>query len=817
MIRFSLLEPICSGKLLSIASDLEVKTLLTDSRKLGTPEGVVFFAISGSHNNGHAYIEALYLKGVRQFVVEESVPVEKFAQANILRVNSSVKALQALASYHRQLFSIPIIGITGSNGKTIIKEWLSTLLGNQYNMVKSPGSYNSQLGVPLSVWQLEKHHQLGIFEAGISRVGEMEKLQPVIRPTVGIFSNIGTAHSEGFQSQTQKIVEKLKLFQECPQLIYCNDHIELAAIIEKSFDAERLVSWGSHPQSAILWKLTSGSQAKISYRNNSFQLNLPFTDKASLENIGHCIAVMILFGCDQGAIQQQLDKLKKVPMRLELKEAINNCQLIDDSYNNDLGGLRIGLDFLASSSKKHRAVIISDIFQTGLPEKSWVNEMVKLVQGASVTMLVGIGAAIHRHAEIIKESIPNCEFYTTTRHYLESGNWNNFKDSVILVKGARDFQFEGIVQRIEKKIHGTVLELDLGAMVSNLNLVKSQLKPSVKLMVMVKAFAYGSGAVQVASLLQYHKVDYLGVAYADEGVELRKNGIKLPIMVMNPSTESFGTILENKLEPEIYSVRMLNALLDFLDGREISIHLKIDTGMHRLGFIESEVSHLVDNLKRHPNIKVASLFSHLAAADERQHDEFTDHQVSVFKRIADHIKDQLKINPILHILNSSGIMRFPDFQFNMVRLGISLYGINPTEENLTGLKPVATLKTVISQIKVVTKGETVGYGRAGKVGDKPVLLATIAIGYADGFSRAFSKGIGKVWINGKLAPVIGNVCMDMTMVDISEIEAQENDEVIIFGKEYPIEKVAASINTIPYEILTNTSERVKRVFFAESL
>ncbi len=817
MMLFSALEATCAGKLINFRNDCIVKTLLVDSRKLGSIEGTVFFAISGDRNNGHNYIKPLYLSGVRHFVVEQSIDVDQLKDANFLLVTSTLTALQALAAYHRKLFTFPVIGITGSNAKTIIKEWLSTLLEDLFKIVKSPGSYNSQLGVPLSVWQMDEHHQLGVFEAGISKVGEMQQLQAIIQPTIGIFSNIGTAHNEGFESVSQKIFEKLTLFNDCGNLIYCKDHTQLADIIEASFDNQKLISWGSNPASRIFWKSISDVEFILSFENKSFQFRMPFSDKASLENLGHCIAVMLLFNCNQEYIQQQLNKLKRVPMRLELKQAINNCQLIDDSYNNDLGGLQIGLNFLMGSSKTKRAVIISDIFQSGLSETKLVMEIASMLQGASVSSVVAIGVVISRHSQLIKNVISDCEFFASTENYVESGRWNNFRDAVILIKGARDFQFEKIVNKLENKIHGTVLELDLGAMVFNLNFFKSKLRPAVKLMVMVKAFAYGSGAVQVASLLQYHNVDYLGVAYADEGVELRKNGINLPIMVMNPSTESFDSIYNNGLEPEVYSYKILHSLVDFLNGREIKIHLKIDTGMHRLGFVESEIVTLLLILKQNSNIKIASIFSHLAGADENKHDSFTHKQITIFKSVTNIIINELQINPILHILNSSGIIRFQDFQFNMVRLGISLYGIDPTTEISNSLKTVATLKTVISQIKQVEKGETVGYGRMGKAEGKPIMLATIAIGYADGFSRGFSKGNGKVLINGKLAPVVGNVCMDMTMVDITEIPAQENDEVIIFGKEHPIENLAKSINTIPYEILTNTSERVKRVFFAESL
>jgi alanine racemase len=816
MIFFSNLSAICQGKVVSLFQDSELKALLVDSRKLGAVHGTIFFAISGERNDGHDYLDELYQKGMRLFVVERPIDYGHYPEANFLSVTSSISALQALVGFHRQQFLFPVIGITGSNGKTIIKEWLSGLLSKDFNLVKSPGSYNSQLGVPLSVWQMADHHTLGIFEAGISTTDEMDRLQAIIKPTIGIFSNIGTAHAEGFKSQEQKIYEKLKLFKGSRQIIYCKDHPLLSRCIENSFDDPKLISWGTTKTAKIFWSQTSESTYKISWNTIHFQLHLPFKDRASVENVGHCVAAMLALKCHPVYIQQQISLLKTVPMRLELKQGINNCELVDDSYNNDLAGLQIGLNFLLGSPKKKRAVILSDIFQSGLDDRNMVLEITHQLKDAEVDSLVGIGATLFSHAEIVKAEIDQAEFFLTTEQYLDSGRWNTFRDEAILLKGARNFQFEKIAQRLENKIHGTVLELDLGAMVSNLNFFKSCLKPKVKLMVMVKAFAYGSGAVQVASLLQYHKADYLGVAYADEGVELRKNGITLPIMVMNPSIESYQTLLDYELEPEVYSLRIAKSLALFLGGKQIKIHLKLDTGMHRLGLIESDVDEIISILQENKNIKVASIFSHLAGADEQKHDDFTKNQVDAFIRITNKIRKELGIDPLLHILNSSGLLRFADYQFNMVRLGIGLYGINPTNQN-ANLKPVATLKTIISQVKTVNRGETVGYGRAGKADDYPVTMATIAIGYADGFSRAFSKGRGKVLINGKLAPVIGNVCMDMTMVDISDVTAKENDEVIIFGRGNPIEQVADSINTIPYEILTNTSERVKRVFFAESL
>ena len=513
-------------------------------------------------------------------------------------------------------------------------------------------------------------------------------------------------------------------------------------------------------------------------------------------------------------IQERIRQLKSVPMRLELKQGINRCQVIDDTYNNDLAGLKISLDFLNSLQKKKRTLILSDILQSGLDEVELMDHILALLTQSGISSFIGIGLMLSSHQAHFKNI--NATFFRTTEEFLHHIKSENFDSELILVKGARPFQFEKIVQQLQRKVHGTVMEIDLNKMVHNLNFFKSKLKPGVKLMAMVKAFAYGSGSEEVANLLQYHKVDYLGVAYADEGVELRKNNISLPIMVMNPAEENFQSLLSHCLEPVIYSLKMLRAFSQFVERRLMTIHIEVDTGMHRLGFDESDLPEIIAILKNHPSVSIASVYSHLAGADEAAHDGFSQEQFDRFQRFYKTLTDSLSIKPLRHILNSSGILRFPDFQMDMVRLGIGLYGVNPAEGKVAQLQPVAILKTIVSQIKKVKKGETIGYGRKGKA-ENEMSLATIAIGYADGFSRSFSKGKGFVWIKGKKAPVVGNVCMDMTMVDVTNIDVQEGDEVVVFGTENPIQEMAASINTIPYEILTNTSERVKRVFFTESI
>lgn len=807
---FSELEKITGGKVLSMVSDSAVTTLVTDSRKAVLSEGSLFFAIGGAHHDGHRFVPRLLEQGIKQFVVEH--PVENIeGRANVLLVGSSIKALQDIAAYRRSQSLAPVIGITGSNGKTIIKEWLYQLLAPDFKIAKNPASYNSQLGVPLSVWQMQKHHTLGIFEAGISTTNEMENLQRVLKPTIGVFTNIGSAHDEGFNNTGEKIREKLKLFSESSVVIYCKNHFQIDEEIRKA--GMKALTWGTLPGAdiQIVW---ADNTYRVSFNDKTFSLKLPFSDAASVENCFHCVAVLLHLGIDPVKIGERIAALRSVPMRLELKDGINHCQIIDDTYNNDLAGLQVSLDFLAHQHQRpKKRVILSDIHESGMSDAALIKKVSALLSSAHVNHFIGIGPVLSSFKD---DFPPGSRFFPSTEAFLRDFDLSELHDEVILVKGARVFTFEKIVSRIERKVHGTVMEIDLGALVHNLNYFKSLIRPTTRIMAMVKAFAYGSGSNEIANVLQYHKVDYLGVAYADEGVELRKNNIDLPIMVMNPTPESFETMVKHRLEPEVYNFKVLQSLAEFLGDRPCRIHVKIDTGMRRLGFEDEEIEGLITLLLERPNLRVASIFSHLAGSDEKEHDAFSLQQGELFTRIANEISQRIGYTPIRHILNSSGILRFPQLQFDMVRLGIGLYGIDPSSVENWNLNEVATLKTIISQIKHVKAGETVGYGRKG-VANKDLTTATIAIGYADGFSRAFGRGVGKVLINGQLAPVIGNVCMDMTMVDITGIPAREGDEVTIFGKDLPIEDVGRSINTIPYEILTSTSERVKRVFVAESI
>lgn len=797
---------------MQIAKDEAIETIAIDSRKATASDRTLFVAIRGDRHDGHRFLEDLYKRGIRQFIVEqEPRNPGDFPEGNFLLVPSSVSALQSIVAFHRALFSIPLIGITGSNGKTIIKEWLSQMLSTEMSVVKNPGSYNSQVGVPLSVWQLQPHHQIGIFEAGISKPGEMENLERIIRPTIGLFTNIGSAHDEGFSSIEQKIDEKLRLFRRADVTIFCSDQETVRNAIErlgiKSF------RWGRTPDADVGVSFQE-QLAHVRYKGQEHTLRMPFNDKASQENCMHCVAVMLYLGIPFKKIQNGVKSLRSIPMRMELKEAINQSYVIDDTYNNDLGGLELSLQLLKNQSQKQKKrLILSDVLESGLAHSPLVDRIAQLITQYPVQKFIGIGPVLKAHKDRFRT---DDEFYESTEDFLSKFKFDSVNNEIILVKGARSFTFEKIISRLQRKVHGTVMEIDLGALTSNLNYFKSKLSPGTRIMVMVKAFAYGSGSLEVANMLQYHKVDYLGVAYADEGIELRKGNITIPVMVMNPSEDSFESLLIYGLEPEVYSFGILRALLTFLAGRPCTIHLKVDTGMHRLGFDPADLPEVIELLQQNPNVRVASIFSHLAAADDSGEDEFSIEQAKMFKTSAAQLFEGLGYKPLLHLLNSSGILRLPDLQFDMVRLGVGLYGIDPTSQSNYNLKPVPTLRTIVSQIKNIKAGETIGYGRRGKA-EQPMKLATIAIGYADGFSRAFSRGVGSVLINGKRASIVGNVCMDMTMIDVSEIDVSEGDEVIIFGQELPIQELADKIGTIPYELLTSVSERVKRVFVSDGI
>lgn len=803
-----------------------IRDILIDSRKLIQPDHCLFFALVSKRNDGHKYIPALYQQGVRNFVVSIAPMIlEDYPGANFIMVRNTLSALQAMAKHHREQFTIPVIGITGSNGKTIVKEWLFQLMSRDRNIIRSPKSYNSQIGVPLSVWQMEPEHELAIFEAGISEPDEMDRLQPIVRPTIGIFTNIGEAHSENFISIQQKVGEKLKLFKRTEVLIYCMDQPE---VLETIFRSEIQKSIGtfcwSRKQAADLTILKidreRSGRAVIRglFRNREISIAIPFTDDASVENAIHCWATMLYLGYDPDALPERFMALTPIAMRLELKDGINHCTIINDSYNSDINSLAIAIDFLnQQANARNRTVILSDILQSGKDEEELYGKIAAIIHGKNISRLIGIGPAISRQAE--KFHLPK-SFFPGTEEFLRQFSFNAFSDEFILLKGARVFEFEQISQALQQKTHETVLEINLNGLVHNLNHYRSKLDPDTKVMAMVKAFSYGTGSFEIANSLQFHRIDYLAVAYADEGVELRKAGISVPIMVMNPEEQSFDAIIQHALEPEIYSLRILELLESAIRknilpiSKPVKIHIKLDTGMHRLGFMEDDLDELIRKLEANPMLYVQSVFSHLAASEDPAQDAFTRKQIDTFRKMSNRIAKATDHPVLLHILNSAGISRFPEAQFGMVRLGISLYGITDVAEDQEKLESVATLRSTISQVKTVRKGDSVGYGRS-FTAKQATRIAIVPIGYADGLSRTLGNGRGTLVINGSRAPIIGNVCMDMCMIDLTGIQAEEGDAVTVFGREKPVPELAAEMGTIPYEVLTGISRRVKRIYYHE--
>ena len=800
-----------------------IRHLLTDSRRGGGGAETLFFAIDGLHHDGHRFIPELYARGVRQFVVEKPID-HPLPEANTLQVEHGIAALQALAAAHRQQFSVPVIGLTGSNGKTIVKEWLYQLLSPQQAVAMSPKSYNSQIGVPLSVWGLNERHRLGIFEAGISRPGEMARVARVIRPTVGIFTNIGPAHDEGFASRTQKIQEKAQLFAEAEKIIYRHDADPVRMVLTEMYPDRQHLTWSLGDAPAAAYRVQTELQGKHTHlrvqearANRDYSFELPFHDEASLENVLHCIVYMLDAGYEPAVIREGLRHLQHVAMRLELKQGINYCHLVDDSYSHDMASFGMALDFLDQQVQHHRkTVIVSDLLQTGQPEDELYREVREQLEVHQIDRLVGIGPRMTDATATFSDAPFTYEAYSSTEQFLREVSLASFSHESILVKGARAFAFEKIVQRLQQKIHGTVLEINLDAVMDNLNYYRSKLLPGVRVLGVVKAFSYGGSAFEVANLLQYHQIDYLMVAYVDEGITLRERGIRLPIIVLNPSPDSFGKMADYRLEPELYSFRLLQSFIDEMPylPQVPPVHLKLDTGMHRLGFVEGEWNQLVTVLQQHPTLRVASIFSHMVASDHVEHDAFTHQQVAAFDRGCRRLVDALGYTPIRHVANTVGMLRFPDYQYDMVRLGGGLYGVDTWGADPHALRPVARLRTVVSQVKQLRAGDTVGYSRQGVI-ERPTETATIAIGYADGFDCRFGNGRARVKIHGHWVPTVGRVCMDMTMVDVTGLGVEEGDEVVVFEDQASLWQLAKPLESIPYELLTKVGERVKRVYYRE--
>ncbi len=805
--------------------DGKVTRLLTDSRSLTFPEETLFFAIRTKHGDGHNFVKALYSKGVKNFVVSDITAFSDITDANFIITGDTLAALQTVAAHHRSLFDIPIVGITGSDGKTIVKEWLYQLTADNYNVTRSPRSYNSQIGVPLSVWMLNEKSTLGIFEAGISQCGEMDKLQHIIKPTIGIITNISGAHQENFTSMQQKCAEKLQLLSACDIVIYnADDHI-LAECIEDSALPSRGFAWSRSDSERPLYieSVTQEEESTvIKYRHLAIESSyrIPFVDNASIEDSINCLAAALYLNVPPPTIAERMAQLEPIAMRLEVKEGKRGCMIINDSYNADTASLDIALDFMERRCRTmqglKRTLILADIKQSGEQAQALYHNVIECLREHRIEKFIGIGSDISSQANQFSATGMECHFFADTEELLASPIIKRLQNECVLVKGSRSFHFEDVTEMLEKKVHQTILEVNLNALRDNLNYYRNNLTAGTKTVCMVKASAYGAGALEVGRTLQECNVDYLAVAVADEGAELRKEGITTGIIVMNPEPSSFGTLFDNRLEPEVYSFGMLRMLIETARREGITdypVHIKVDTGMHRLGFRPDEIPALVEILKQQEALTPRSIFSHFAGSDTPLFDDFSRQQHALFKTAAETLQQAFEHKILRHICNSAGAERFDGAREDMVRLGIGLYGISPIEEN-PNLRPISTLKTIILQMRDVPAGETIGYSRKGVL-KRDSRIAALPIGYADGLNRRLGNGKGYCIVGGKRAPYIGNICMDVCMIDVTDIDCKEGDVVEIFGPQLPVTTVADWLETIPYEILTSVSERIKRVYYSD--
>jgi len=818
-INTSDIADIVQGKLTG-SPDLLVRELLTDSRQFNFSEGLAFFAIRGVNHDGHIFIEQLYKRGIRIFIVEDlPAGLNTFSGSSFIQVGNTIRALQDLAAYKRKQFKGTVIGITGSTGKTIVKEWLADILALSIPVVRSPKSYNSQVGVPLSVWKLNSAYKIGIIEAGISLPGEMERLQKVIDPDIGVITNIGDAHQENFHDLETKAAEKIKLFKNSAVIVYCRDNEIIHKLLstDRNLSTKKLVGWSFENENAAIFvkkKISSAekTEVEITYNGMILFFVIPFADRASVENAITAAAVCLSSGIDSELIRKGLSGLVSVAMRMELKNGINDCHLIEDYYNSDPGSLGMALEYLKSQNAKKTTLILSDFIQIGRDEKELYSDVGKLIKQSGIERFIGIGKALKANNTSFKTG---SIFFNSTNDFVRNFNHGDFRNETILIKGARAFEFEKISELLEQQVHQTVLEINMDAVAHNLNEFRRHLSASTRIMAMVKAFAYGAGSSEIANLLEYHRVDYLAVAYADEGVELRESGITLPIMVMSPETSAFELIIRYNLEPEIFSIPILRKFAEIASRHGLvgyPVHIKIDSGMHRLGLMPDEINELISLLKTSERLKVISVFSHLAASDDPKFDSFTISQVKTYLTAASLIENSLGYSILRHILNSSGIVRFPDYQFDMVRPGIGIYGIGNFGKY--DLIPAGRFITRISQMKRIPAGEPVGYSCA-DVSDKDRVIAILPVGYADGLSRKLGNGKGNLFIRNSRVPLIGNICMDMCMADVTAVNASEGDEAEIFGNNIRVEEIAEKCETIPYEILTSIPSRVKRVFYSK--
>ena len=803
-------------------ADAQIGWLLTDSRSLCFPEETLFFALRSSRNDGHRYIDDLYRRGVRNFVVDAKGILEFHANgtegmkdANFLVVPSPLAALQRLAERHRDEFNVPIVGITGSNGKTMVKEWLYQLLLPSQKIVRSPRSYNSQIGVPLSVWLLNEQTEVGIFEAGISQPGEMFALRDIIQPTIGVLTTLGPAHQENFRSMEEKCMEKLELMHDTEAMVYPSDNDIVSRCIRRMNYKGEKISWSMcDEQAAFFVKEVKGMRITYIWQGEENCYTIPFIDEASIENSITCAAVALYMGVTPSQLADRMPKLEPVAMRLEVKPGQRGCVIINDSYNNDVNSLDIALDFMNRREATKKTLVLSDIYQSGTAPEALYTQVSELAVKRGIDKFIGIGPELSAQADKIQ--IADKAFFADVPHFLSSEAFTGLRNELILLKGARNFGFDQITELLEQKVHETILEVNLNAVVDNLNYFRSFLKPDTKMVCMIKADAYGAGAIEIAKTLQDQRVDYLAVAVADEGVTLRKAGITSNIMIMNPEMTAFKTMFDYDLEPEVYSFRLLDALIKAARKEGITgwpVHIKFDTGMHRLGFDPvDDIYKLVDRLKHQTAIIPRSVFSHFVGSDSDGFDDFSAQQFALFQEGSEKLQAAFSHRILRHIDNSAGIEHFPERQMDMCRLGIGLYGVDPRDNHI--LHTVSTLKTTILQLRHVPKGETVGYSRKGKI-ERDSVIAAIPIGYADGLNRHLGNRNCYCLVKGQKAEYVGNICMDVAMIDVTDIPCVEGDQVEIFGEHLPVTVLSDTLDTIPYEIMTGVSNRVKRVYFQD--
>lgn len=796
-------------------TNCEVEVLAFDSRKIVLPQKTLFFAITTQKNDGHRYIDELIQKGVHNFIVTKPIHQFENKNANFIQVDNAVEALQKIASFHRQQFTYPVVGITGSNGKTIVKEWLSQMLIPEYHVVKNPNSYNSQIGVPLSVWQMSSLHQIALFEAGISRPNEMDNLAEVIQPTIGILTNIGSAHDEFFQNKEEKLREKAKLFKNCQFIIYNSDNKLVNTFFKHNFYfSGKTITWGKNADAdyPIDFIKTTGLHSIVSL--NGKLIDIPFTDAGSIENALHAVVLMLHLGFSWTQVNAKLSQLSSVSMRMEIKEGVNSTVIINDTYSLDINSLHIALDFLdAQTQLKKKTIIISDFEQAGeLTDEDYI-KLVENLKNHNISRIIAVGEKFYAHQSLF--DFDTQSFYKTTDDLLANLSNENLQNEIILVKGARSYSFEKIVATLQFKTHKTVMNVSLPALIHNLNYYRSLLKPETKMVAMVKAQSYGLGDVELINELIYNNIDYLAVAYTDEGVRLRKRNINMPIIVLGAEAHSFDALIHYNLEPEIFNFYYLQQLIEILkqypEINNFKIHIKLDTGMHRLGFDEQDLPKLVELIKSSKQLHVASIFSHLAAAEDPSEDEFTRKQIALFDHMSSYLISQFDYPVMRHILNSAGISRFTEAQYDMVRLGIGLYGFTGVQSDQAQLQNTVCLKTIVTQVKTIPADETIGYNRSYRTyADSQI--AIIPIGYADGYPRELGNGIGQVLIKGHKVPIVGKICMDMCMVDVTGLDIKEGDEVTIYGDDHTVAEVAATIHRISYELLTSVSKRVPRIY-----